>query len=737
MHQPFRGRTVPTAWALFVMIFLSGVGLIFSVVTLLYLSLNLISAKTNEIEEHRTALSVRGAIQITANKMSALVTDNAVWDDAVREVYRPKLDESWLFSTWGTGFKIGNLYDGTFILDEHFRVRWGAFKGVASGDKTRDFFGRGLDALIRQHAASLRNDKVVYAGLTRTQEGVAFVAIGLVRPMRAPLQAQGETRRYLLLTRHLTPGLLRELGDTFQAPGLAFTQQKILPASVPLQSAAGETLGYLNWTPSQSGAQAAKASSGTFIQIVVSAVGLILLFILFSCVGLYRLARGEKRAREIARLDWLSRLPNRRALIERLEQGSQRAEGEVKSVVFIDLDGFKDVNDIYGHDTGDQLIVTLAAAFRQSVPSGGMLARMGGDEFAMLQEGEAAHEKAVGWANGILDYLSAPVQVGERVLHISASIGIASGSLQDCSSKELFRRADIAMYHAKLNGKGRLMHYDGELNRVREFQLLVENDIRNGLERDEFEVWYQPIVDAGSEKMVGVEALLRWPRRPAGALAPDTFISIAETSGLIHALGQFVLRRACRDLQPLYDLKLSVNISPAQFRDPEFENKVARGLRENHFPAARLQLEVTETYVLENPERAAAAIANLKHLGMTIALDDFGTGYSSIGYLRRFNFDTIKIDKSLAGRVDSDPQAAALVSGTIRIASALGMAVTAEGVENARQKWLLRQAGCDALQGYYFSQPMTIDDLLRLRREQGDRPLVACERLEPLAKTCH
>lgn len=218
--------------------------------------------------------------------------------------------------------------------------------------------------------------------------------------------------------------------------------------------------------------------------------------------------------------------------------------------------------------------------------------------------------------------------------------------------------------------------------------------------------------------MVGVEGLVRWKRRPAGELRPDDFIPVAETSGLIDALGQFVLRRACYDLHPLSELKLSVNISPAQFRDPEFEDKVADVLNETCFPASRLQLEVTETYVLENPDRAKSAIANLKALGTAIALDDFGTGYSSIGYLRRFNFDAIKIDKSLAGLVDNDDQAAALVSGTVRIASALGMLVTAEGVETEKQMKLLRLAGCDRLQGFYFSQPMPIESLMQLRQQR-------------------
>ena len=223
----------------------------------------------------------------------------------------------------------------------------------------------------------------------------------------------------------------------------------------------------------------------------------------------------------------------------------------------------------------------------------------------------------------------------------------------------------------------------------------------------------------GGGEIVGVEALLRWPRRPQGALPPDAFIGIAESSGLIYALGQFVLERACSELQPLDDLLLSVNISPAQFRDPEFESRVVQVLGRCHFPARRLQLEVTESYVLENPERAKSAIENLRALGIAVALDDFGTGYSSIGYLRSFSFDSLKIDKSLAGLVDVDTQAAELVRGTVRIAGALGITVVAEGVENQQQLALLRRAGCDRLQGFFFSEPMPVASLLQLRQQQG------------------
>ena len=718
MFNPSRWRNIATARTLFVMIFLAGVGLIFSIISLLYLSQNLISSKTNDIDARRSALSVDGALQTSINRVLSLVTDNSIWDDAVRQVYAPQLDTTWLYNTWGAGFKINNLYDGTFVLDENYRVLWGSFHSSSFNEHNLDFFGEGLEALISQNEDALRRGSNVFAGITQTRAGIAFVGIGLIRPMVGRLQVYDATRRYLVITRHINPGLLNNLGNTFQIEKLTLGTAPQNQYNIPVRTSGGKVVGWLDWQLRQPGAEAASAASPQIREIVLLATGLILLFILLSSLGLWKLARGERQAREIALTDWLSHLPNRRALIEQLERISQRGDRDVKTVVFIDLDGFKDVNDIHGHDVGDILIIRIAAMLQTLVPGGGMLARMGGDEFAMTVGGEHSKARAAAFAESVLDYLNAPIRIDGRTLHISASIGIASGKLQLNSSSELFRQADIAMYHSKITGKGRITHYDAELNSAREYQVAIENDIRHGLENNEFEVWYQPIVCARTQVMIGVEALVRWPRRKKGELMPDAFIAVAETSGLIYALGQFVLARACHDLLAHNDLKLSVNISPAQFRDPEFENKVSSVLKSSGFPPSRLQLEVTETYVLEKPERARAAIANLKALGTAVALDDFGTGYSSIGYLRRFNFDTIKIDKSLAGLVDDDDQAAALVVGTIRIASALGMTVIAEGVETERQMKLLRLAGCDQLQGFYFSEPMPLSSLLALRHQQ-------------------
>ncbi len=467
------------------MIFLAGLGLTASVISLLYLSQHLIASKSNEIDQQRSVLSVEGAVQTSVNRVLSLVLDNAIWDDAVTQTYAPSLDQKWLYDSWGSGFKINNLYDGTFVLDEHYHILWGAFQSQVMPRADLAFLGAGLTSLI-------------------------------------------------------------------------------------------------------------------------------LLFILFSSLGMYKLARGERQAREIALIDWLSRLPNRRALLLRLSQVCDTSKHDMQCVVFIDLDGFKDVNDNYGHDVGDTLIRHIASALQKRVPAGAMLARMGGDEFAMAVSGEQAIDRAAAFAWAALELLIAPVALSKRTIYIGASIGIASGTPAECSSTELFRRADIAMYHAKKSGKGRTAWYDDALDAVRRHQLMIENGIRQGLEQDEFEVWYQPVVDADTLAMTGVEALLRWPRRPQGALAPDAFIAIAESSGLIDTLGQFVLQRACSDLQPVGDLLLSVNISPAQFRDPAFESRVMETVAACRFPPSRLQVEVTESYVLENPERSQAVVENLK-----------------------------------------------------------------------------------------------------------------------------
>ena len=406
----------------------------------------------------------------------------------------------------------------------------------------------------------------------------------------------------------------------------------------------------------------------------------------------------------LANQDALTGLANRRAFVERAT--ALTADGAVEvAIAFADLDGFKRVNDDYGHEAGDALIQTVSLALETLLPQGAMLARLGGDEFAAILAGEDAEAQLRDFADSACDRFREPFEVGARVVSVGASFGLAAGKIE---GGELIRRADAAMYHVKLNGKLGVHRYTPELEAARRRRQRMCEEIAHGLVRGEFEMFYQPIVDANSKEITSMEALLRWPGRPGGALAPEAFIPIAEAEGLIEALGLFALRRACADMASFGDLALSVNVSPAQLRDPDFPHKVANTLAATGFSANRLSLEITEGHLIDDPERAAAAIAVLKGMGVRMVLDDFGTGYTSIAYLQKYGFDAIKIDSSLASRIGEDERARVLVTGVIYLANGLDMGVTAEGVETEEQETLLQLAGCTNLQGFRFHRPQPL-----------------------------
>ena len=416
----------------------------------------------------------------------------------------------------------------------------------------------------------------------------------------------------------------------------------------------------------------------------------------------------------LANRDSLTGLANRGAFIAKAQDAlnAESALRESVAIVVVDLDGFKDINDDFGHDVGDQLIAKVAELFCEPLPPTGMLARLGGDEFAALLSGPDAEAQSTAFAEAVGVSLSQPVVIGDCTLKVRASLGRASAKVGECDGRELLRRADVAMYFVKKNGRSGVQAYTSDLELVRRRQHALGDEIRSGLRDREFEVFYQPIVDARSKAIASVEALLRWPRRPSGAIGPDRFIPAAESSGLIHPLGLFALRRACEDVFPHAAVNLSVNVSPAQFCDPEFEKRVEEILAETNFPANRLNLEMTEGYLVDNPQRAASAIATLKSLGISVVLDDFGSGYTSIAYLQQYGFGGIKIDRSLASRIAFDPKARVLVTGVVYLANGLDMPVTAEGVETEEQERLLRLVGCQTLQGYRFSRPKPIHELL-------------------------
>lgn len=436
----------------------------------------------------------------------------------------------------------------------------------------------------------------------------------------------------------------------------------------------------------------------------------------------------EKLSREnrrIAFTDALTGMPNRRELLERLDRlnRQERVPRNTLAMVFIDLDGFKQVNDEHGHHAGDALIRTICQRLQEHCPDDAILARVGGDEFcALIETADAsvsAQAQAVALATRLLQEIALPALIDRHVLQVGASIGVAANLDPDANGRELLRRADLAMYHAKTKGKGQIALYDKALDQGRLHRLDIEAQIGRALSRDEFDIAYQPIIDAQSGRVRSAEALLRWPRRPEGALMPDEFIEIAEATGQIHPLGLHVLSKACTQLQSFDPIKLSVNVSPAQFRHPSFEQQVLAILEATGFPPERLKIEVTESYLLANPQRALEALSVLKAKGISVALDDFGTGFTSIHYLQSFGFTHIKIDKSLTAGLASGNKATQLVSGAITMASALDMEVIAEGVEREEQVRLLCEAGCHGMQGFYFGRPMPLDRFTQYCKERA------------------
>jgi diguanylate cyclase (GGDEF)-like protein len=452
----------------------------------------------------------------------------------------------------------------------------------------------------------------------------------------------------------------------------------------------------------------------------VSVCGMILAIFLFVVIvdsgrseAHARLVSANVRNRDLAERDELTGLYNRRALRDLLG-GLMSEESQRAAVIFTDLDGFKDVNDTYGHHVGDRLIQAMAAGLKDiSERRGATAARLGGDEFAIVVPGPGAAEKAEAIGQAMLDLVAAPISIDGRSAIVGMSLGLALAE-EGSTAAELMRRADVALYAAKNGGRMRICRYRSELDKSRKRRRSIASMLERSLEAAEIEVHYQPIVCSKSHAVTGVEALARWTAATGEVVAPDEFISIAEESGLIDRLGLFVLERACMDSTDWPGIRIAVNLSPVQFRSPTLVEDILDVLARTGVEPGRLELEVTEGFLIEHRERAQPVIAALRRHGVRVVLDDFGSGYSSIGYLRQYEFDRLKIDRSLVTNMVRDEASRSIIQAVAILARSLSLKLTAEGVEDEDTARLLRLAGCDSLQGYCFGRPQSRRNIARL-----------------------
>jgi diguanylate cyclase (GGDEF)-like protein len=420
--------------------------------------------------------------------------------------------------------------------------------------------------------------------------------------------------------------------------------------------------------------------------------------------------------------DSLTGLANRALFQDRVEQSLSvsRRHARPIAILLLDLDGFKTINDSLGHNAGDQLLIGVAQRLLASLRSVDTAARLSGDEFAILVD-EADTSRAKKVAERILGALRDPFEVGDRQVTVTGSIGIAASDLGKESSEELLRGADTAMYFAKGRGKAGYAVFEPALHVAALERLELKTDLERALENREFIVHYQPVVDLHTGCPVGMEALVRWAHPTRGLVAPDSFISLAEETGLIAPIGWWVLEQACRQTaawQKQYpersQLRVCVNLAMIQLHEPEVVEEVARALESTGLPPSALVLEVTESGLMKDPDWTVARLQDLKSLGIRLAIDDFGTGYSSLTYLQRFPIDILKVDKSFVDGVDGQPEEAALAHAITKLGSVLSLQVVAEGVERPQQVLELRALGCQFAQGFYFARPLDVESVEQL-----------------------
>lgn len=415
----------------------------------------------------------------------------------------------------------------------------------------------------------------------------------------------------------------------------------------------------------------------------------------------------EARAQSLARHDPLTGLANRRHFLEELERrlALVGAEQGAFSLMFVDLDRFKPINDVHGHAIGDQLLQVIGSRLSSCLRTDSFAARLGGDEFAVLLEGPCERDATAIAARRILHELSAPILVNGLKLTVGASIGVALCPEDGLDAAELLRRGDAAMLRAK-EERGAFKFFDCSIDEELKSKAALEEELRAAIPNGDIVPYFQPVVRVGTGELAGFEVLARWPHRERGLISPGVFISVAEDAGLIDAMFWALLARACRKaLDAPGEFVLAVNISPSQVRDQWFPEKVLRTLRETGFPAHRLEIEVTESAMIGDISRAKSALLSLKNQGVQIALDDFGTGYSSLFLLRELPIDKLKIDRSFVTRITRDRENATIVGALVGLGKALGLKVTAEGVEDEETMIALRQMGCELAQGFFYGAP--------------------------------
>ncbi len=666
------------------------------------------------------------------------------WDDSVANT-SVKFDKEWI--DWNIGTFLTETYghDEVYILSDSDQLIY-SMEGAAAADIDADARVRQLAPVIREirgQPSGLRVRNDLFAAAQNTYDQLskvldfakwsghildlggkpALVSVITIAPNTDMSLATG-TPYLLISVVYIDDDFIADLSRSLLIPDLKLSKSDAGTDgtfSKAFITDDGSQAGEISWTPRQPG----RILLTIILPLVVA--GLVV-FVFFTASTLRRLrhastelADREANARHRSRHDALSGLPNRFFFTEvaaRTIDGQLNTRGIV-TLAYLDIDRFKDINDTLGHHAGDELIKAVATRLMSFIGESDFLARFGGDELAVLRVSQT--DDAALLSEKLLTAFATPFSLFGQHIKISASIGLVVAPKHGIDVDELMRKADIALYQAKAEGRDRAVAFTEEMGQQVEVRRAIELDLREAIEKDQLNLFYQPIVAADGHDIAGVEALLRWQHPSRGNIPPTTFIPIAEESGLMPALGAWVLDRAFLDHAQWPQFEMSINLSPDQFRHVDLEHLLKDLVKKHEVDTHKIVLEITESLLLESSPRVQATLEAIKEMGFKIALDDFGTGYSSLTYLRTFTFDKLKIDRSFVTGLPEAHNSRTIVRAIVNLGRTLGMEVIAEGVESEAEAVMMRLFGCTALQGYFFSRPVdkaTCNGLLQAQLER-------------------
>ena len=664
------------------------------------------------------ALALRQGITAIANDQEA----STYWDDAVIRTRQRPLDMDWLDNNLGVWFHTYYKHDETYLIDPANRPVYAMQDGIRRKPEVFERVSAAALPLARTLRQKLKAGRLAPEDSAGKTVGATEVTVINGRPAIISLKpivsetgdiVQAPASEYLHASvRYLDRSFLADLSRLYGIDGARFSWSSHGTASIPVANSRGVALGYIVWTPFEPGEQVEdKMVPALFIALFV--IGLVISMLL---ARIWRsrmeLEASRAQAQHLAFHDSLTGLPNRALVDDRLEHALAK-RGCRAAVLLLDLDRFKHVNDTLGHQAGDALIRQFGLRLARLVRDGDTIGRLGGDEFAILLE-DTRPQDVHRLAARILKEVALPFDIQGSQVHVGVSIGIALSAEAGTDRLEIVRKADIALYRAKDGGRNNYCLFNASMDETVKLRSSIEEDLRQALALGRGLCLHYQTQIGHDGRTIGLEALVRWDHPTRGLIAPEQFVPIAEESGLIVPLGEWVLREACVASRRCGPLFVAVNLSPVQLRSQGFFDNLTRIVRSTGADPASIQLELTERVLLDDDDGVRTVLSQLRAAGFTIVLDDFGTGYSSLSYLRKFEVDKIKIDRSFVQHLGEASDSAAIITAVLALGRAMGLSVAAEGVETVEQRAFLDLAGCKEMQGYYFSRPVPAGELAEI-----------------------